>query len=319
MESTAKRDALIAACSLRLGKETSNMKLVLFLLFWVLMWICVSSVSAPALAGGYIQSSTPTKAQVEAADKAAINARIEADEKTIAAKNASAYKLYTNWTWANKPWTGDDDAFAAARAKIDIEFKVVADPGTAAEAYKNAAVDNSHNALEQFRWAYACYCAEHSKNAHAQQSIDTGQPLVALASATQPHCYNYERLILLFMSPWPQEYGLAQRLLKRDPNDIPIKYHYAEILALSLGDANKAKALKIAHDMVDSKQDVPECYFLLGYVYDTTATKDNQVDHYPKAIAAFDRYIALAGSNASGRTVALQAEGYMKRKLQQGQ
>jgi len=194
------------------------------------------------------------------------------------------------WAWTNESWTGNDKPFATARQSVERLFQSGVDAGPFISRYYGLAKANPSNALDQFRWAYATYMQWRIPHPIPGDNFPV---LQALASATQPHCYDYDRIRLLIYGEAAEERGLAERLLSIDPKDVLVKTVYAAILSVSKQKQDDDKAVQIETSIVQSGQDSPRCYYVLGQIYAIVGYLQQDPSDYTQAIVAENRFLSL--------------------------
>ena len=218
---------------------------------------------------------------------------------------ASGGNAYQNWVSAK--WTGDERPYLKIKADLDAALA----HGTPAPALvarcEGPARANLLDAKAQFAWAYA-----------TQLQVQTGQgiaqppPLYGLRRLGAPDCYPVARLrFLLTQEMEPNDNHLylrpvAERLLKRDPNDRLVRR--ALIRALCSRPAGLPEALKLAQEDVERTPTKPGVHAALAAVYndmDDFSHGHNAVFRQ-KSIQEYEAFLKYAKPDDSYRPSAIQ-------------
>lgn len=130
------------------------------------------------------------------------------------------------WRWTNEAWTANEAVYAQAH----LELKNIAKqrPFTRSDllSYEHTA-KTSTSSVAMYKWALAAYAW-----ATTQDSAVGGYYLqkvsAAFAMRPSPHSYEYARARFLVEAyqQWtqPEIEGIANRLLKRKPNDLGVEF-----------------------------------------------------------------------------------------------
>jgi hypothetical protein len=213
-------------------------------------------------------------------------------------------------SWAKQPWTGKDAPFSSIRSHIDEWVASGELSASLIGAYQRTAEQNPANALDQFQWCYATY-ASIVQSGGDSTSVSTLTPFyTAMLAADDPHCYNYDRLLVLLHSGYPEERSLAERLLKVDPKDIPVERAYAHILLEKRGNNDNAKAVNVAETAAASDNYSPTSLYVLGFVYMSVASKQKDPVYWAKGIATYGRFLDAVPFSDSRRILVLRLIAY---------
>jgi tetratricopeptide (TPR) repeat protein len=213
-------------------------------------------------------------------------------------------------SWAKQPWTGKDAPFSSIRSHIDEWVASGELSASLIGAYQRTAEQNPTNALDQFQWAYAIYATNLQTGGHlTDRSIYT--PFYhAMLVANNPHCYDYDRLLLLLASGYPEELPLVERLLKVNPNDIPVERAYAHSLVEIRGNDNNARAVTVAESAAASDNYSAQSLYQLAYIYLSVASKQKDPVYWTKAASTYQRFLDAVPFSDSRRSLVLRLIAY---------
>ena len=209
-------------------------------------------------------------------------------------------QAYDDFSWTREAWTGDDKPYQQARTEIEGQFIDAKNPELLLQNYKTDALKSPHDTLAQFRWACAAYTYASKKTVKDEVGFRIlPSVILALASVPSPHTYDYDRLRFLIQSfaivvPY-QLKSIAERLLKKNPEDALVKYALAALLNNSNNSRDRVMAMVYAQQLVNKYPKDAKYYSLLaGFAYTTWFRSKTQTDAN-KAIAAYQRYLDIAG------------------------
>lgn len=205
-----------------------------------------------------------------------------------------------NTTWANKPWTGNDAPYAAARAEIEQAFARGTKPETLVSQYETTAKRQPNNPLAQFSWGYALRLACKTPGyARATDQNYLNFVNTAIAEAPSANTYNYDRLRYLL---WMQQGGgmashylknLSVRLLQKDPQDFPIRMGQALIYTESDNQAERRHGYALIQGLIKQYPTKPELYDTLAGWYDWEFTHKHNKTDYDNAIAYYQKAMSM--------------------------
>lgn len=205
--------------------------------------------------------------------------------------------------WTTDEWTDDDKPYAEARKATEQAIA----KGQSAESlrlkYKKKAAQNLKDPLALFHWGYAAYLSYLSiynipGRSHKLRELDN--PLTDISIATnlsRPKTFNYARMQFLVQGGGSYStymWALGERLLKHDPNDIELKYRYADILLnYGGGPAEVKKALQLTQEILKAKPNNANYQFLLAQLYEADWMRSKSKADAAKAIAEYKKYYQL--------------------------
>lgn len=223
----------------------------------------------------------------------------------------SGGNAYQNWV--NAKWTGDERPCLKIKADLDAALA----HGTTALAlvarYEGPARASLLDAKAQYAWAYA-----------TQLQVQTGQgiaqppPLEGLRLLGAPDCYPVARVrFLLTQEMEPNDDHLylrpvAERLLKRDPNDRMVRR--ALIQALSSRRAGLPEALKLAQEDVALAPTKAGRHMTLAWVYETLYgfSHGHNATYRRRTVEEFEGFLKYAKPDDRSRPRVVQLVQVMK-------
>lgn len=217
------------------------------------------------------------------------------------------------WKWTMQNWGGNDKPYLVDRESIGELYKQKKLNDATLAQYKKASFAKKNDSLLRFKWAYYAYC-------YALLQPDISEGSGKLAGVEQafrfeksPGSYQYTRLRFLVLSyltqSGPELKQLGERLLKRDPKDVSVKY--VEVTHLRNGDAkDQQRALQYAEQLIALNPKEGAYYALLGATHTMLLYSENPHASAKSAIANYQRYISL--SKPTGRELARVEETIKK-------
>jgi len=210
------------------------------------------------------------------------------------------FQALNNYSWASKPWTGNDAPYAAARTEIEQAFAHGTKPETLVSQYESIAKHQPNNPVVQFSWGYAVRLADKSPGyARATDQNYLLSVNTAIAEVPSPHTYNYDRLRYLL---WMQEFGgmashylknLSVRLLKKDPQDFPIRMGQALIYSQNENEADRRHGYILIQGLIKQYPNKPELYDALACWYDTEYIFKHDNKEYESTLAYYRKAMSM--------------------------
>ena len=156
--------------------------------------------------------------------------------------------------WLNKPWSGDDSAYAKNRAQVD-QAEGHGRLQELVDAYHGEYKADPTNLDIQFKYLYAVWLNRWEND--IKYSTDEMMEMQAftemLRTQQMPNTYNFTRAAALCWNCWSTDKSLlpyAERLAQRDSTDIVAGYFYAGLLAESNKSALQSLAVQRANLLV---------------------------------------------------------------------
>lgn len=151
--------------------------------------------------------------------------------------------------WQRAGWTQNNEPFAKARREIDTKLKAGIPASKQARELTLKGADR-FRPLSQFRWAYATYLSEMTRQANQNTLIEIGS---VMDTNQSPGAYDWARLRFLVEASkiWckPDDIlPVGRRLLKRNPNDLAVRYAVLDVsnIAKSVTPAQRQANLALA-------------------------------------------------------------------------
>lgn len=221
--------------------------------------------------------------------------------------------------WLNEDWTGNAQPYQQIEQQIDE----VASNKVALKALllssRALAERDAKNPQAQFRWVYSGWKMLTPSSSYWDRHRYLNGAFEAMVSAPSPNVYEYARLRFMVAPSCSQLVPVGERLLRRTPSDMRMKYRvvsdYIQLLALigtrtkRVDDKVKARAVFLARELISADPANADYYSGLAGVYVTCwATKRDQGDA-AKAVAAYQDYLRLAPPDDEFRS---QAQAIIK-------
>lgn len=213
-------------------------------------------------------------------------------------------------SWGFTPWTNNDQLLLKTRREIDALASSGKLTKTKWAEFYTAALRDKTTPLVQFRWAYATYKAINLAMPFDNQSNLTYQITLRLEQVALPSSYEWTRLrylILMTHDPKKAYRAVAERLMKRNSRDFPVRYFYIYTF-----DIVSPEALREAQHIVKLWPKKPSAYLLLGRVNRTRWTSTSGRKDFDNAIAAYKKAAQLAPKGSLSQR---QAEGSIKQMI----
>lgn len=212
-----------------------------------------------------------------------------------------------SYEWTKEPWTGSDETFVKIRQDTD---QIVANTkkeqlDDLVEAYRKQAEGQPDDPHAQFAWGYVTYQALISGYKSHELYHDLQDISFALDKAKSPQAAEYARLRFFIIIRWQQESfklkDLAQRLIKRDPNDYEVNYYAISTLQRRSSIEGRKQALKYAQDAVRLRPERPNAYSALGAVYTDICLYDDDVSACDKALDSYAKLYKMTNTPIESR------------------
>lgn len=209
-------------------------------------------------------------------------------------------------TWLTAKWAGDDKPFKQVRDEIDKAIQDGQKPIDLVEKYQIMAQKQPFDALVVYKFAYAAFCAVGKDKAY-YKSGRFALAVYAMSRVPLPYTYEFTRLRFLAEtqdSASPSFKALGSRLLKSNPSDDAVKFHYVETLMPGLYPADRRLALHYANELIKKAPKSSKNYALLGFVYDIAFLEKPNTNDASKMIGAYKKYLSLAPEDDNFRDAA---------------
>jgi len=221
-----------------------------------------------------------------------------------------------SWAWTTERWDASDRPFQKVRDEVWRSISHGQHPEALVGKYKALArTEPYHPPYDlpaQFGWAYAAYQAAVADPKFRNHG-EFLPAIQALGYGPSPRSYEYARLrFLMEAMNWPDIHLkiAGERLLRRMPNDFQVKYHLTHVLAAGISPQDRDTAVVYAQQMVRAMPDKANMYSLLGETRFTRWLGNKSKADGDSAVAAYQKYLALAPQNDSFRK---QAQFLIKR------
>ena len=208
--------------------------------------------------------------------------------------------------WVNQRWTGEERPYLKIKADIDTAVAHGTTPSILADRYPHPMQPNTLDPAGWFGCAYATQLVLETQHRGGQII-----PLYNLRRIPAD-CYPVARLrFLLTQELEPNNdhlylVPLAKRLLKRDPNDYPVRR--ALIHALCSRPSGLPEALRLAEDDVERAPMNPERHRTLAGVYEDMYihTRGHNAAFRQKTVKEYEAFLKYAKPNDYFRPRAVQ-------------
>lgn len=213
-----------------------------------------------------------------------------------------AVKPYSGW--ASDPWTGDDAPYERIEREVDEALKNGGTVGNLLEQYSLQAQQKPTDPQAQFRWSYLAREVILAQPHRSDWELDSQEVIsVLLARAVSPKTYSYDRLRFLEARQDPNVTELGERLLKRDPNDVSVKYalisDYSALFSKKSQKSHtvdpklKQRAVALAQQLIHVDLSNPDYHVALAGVYVSSFEDHKNANDAAAAIAAYQDYFKL--------------------------
>jgi tetratricopeptide (TPR) repeat protein len=221
--------------------------------------------------------------------------------------------------WLNKPWTGDDAPYAAVRSEVDSDV-LRGDLHSKIAGYQAAYAADPTDLAKQIRYVYALWADKwwngyfYFENEREQTDMDDFTD--SLWRQHRPNTFNYTRMAAICCDSWGLEPGLlpfVQRLLKKDPGDLPARFALSVMLSVTGKAALQTQAITDANILENEYPTNANIRMLQGSAYYCrwNITKDPALAQ--KSIAAYKRFLDLAPPNDFYRQLVIYAMGNIQK------
>ncbi len=206
------------------------------------------------------------------------------------------------WPWANEEWKRSDTDFVRIRREVDAFLQ-----GTASlpnrkdlvlarlKQLTQNAQENPHSSQALFRLAYTTYQGRKLDVRPDANGRDIYEMYGPLESAHPGGSYQYDRMIYIIFSCITDSKPtkpLGKRLLKRNPEDIEVKYFLTRVLSTGTPE-EQALALTYAQQFQRQHPERPRAQSLLGLVYEDRWNRRHKAEDVDKAIVAYRKYLSM--------------------------
>lgn len=215
--------------------------------------------------------------------------------------------------WASEPWTGDDRPYQGIERDADKALASSWSVGNLLEQTSLLAKQKPNDPQAQFRWSYIAWQVVQAQPKSYDWSSATQAISVVLAHGISPKTYSYARLRFLLTRQDPDMTGLGERLLQRNPNDVPVKYHLSDSYSALFSERSqrshnhqvdpqlKQRALTLAEQVIAADPSNPSYRSALAAVYVASWADNNNPEDASNAIAAYKQYLKLAPDDDNNR------------------
>ncbi len=202
----------------------------------------------------------------------------------------------TDWSWINKPWTGDSSPYVRVTRRIDAAFTDRKQIETGTQKYRDAAKANPLDPVAQYAWGYACFVGR--PTSVPVEGRDLSNVAMALSRPASPNTYEYARLrfiVTVRWRPYLQLKPLGIRLLKRNPEEYQVKRGLINLLVVG-SKSERQQAVTYGQQLVRAYPNRAGSYASLGWAYDIMFNKQKEASTGDKAIADYRKFIVLSKS-----------------------
>lgn len=203
------------------------------------------------------------------------------------------------WKWTTSPWTGNDAPYSEARSSIDRLIAGGQDPKNVYMTYRDAAIQNAQDPVDQSGYAYAAWKVRDGLDGEMHMYGVLSNALEALETVRSPLTYQFVRIRFLIeakLNQMPQLLPLSQRLLEYDASDYDVQYRYVSLLAQFCSpSARVSQVLPLIHKLIYKYPREPNPYWLLGDYYSNACFGPHifKPENVNDAISAYTEYIQL--------------------------
>jgi hypothetical protein len=204
------------------------------------------------------------------------------------------------WKWTTSPWKGNDAPYSEARSSIDRLIAGGQDPKNVYMTYRDAAIQNAQDPVDQFGYAYAAWKVRDSLDGEMHMYGVLSNALEALENMHSPLTYQVVRLRFLIESElngMPELLPVSQTLLKRDASDLDVRYAYVGLLVqFAQTSEQRSQVLPLIRQLISSNPSMAYPHSLLGSYYSNACFSSNVFtpEYVNDAINAYNRYIQLS-------------------------
>lgn len=218
----------------------------------------------------------------------------------------------TDYKWTSEQWTSDDRPYVKLRSNIDASIARIKSNQKQLAAmvnhYKKVAQRKPLDPLSQFGWAYAMFESSRVQYSGDQRWYEPRAVSLAMAKPLSPRSYQYDRLRFVVTNLWfnlPKLKPLGFRLMRRNPNDLAVKFQMARLLAAqSTTLAEKQQSVRYAEEYARVRPNTLQAYSILNLTYWLLFNLSQNVSDLDKAIEAGQKALNLLPSNSQRRAEA---------------
>jgi hypothetical protein len=201
------------------------------------------------------------------------------------------------WAWTKEPWKGNDQPYYRIRQSNNQLLKAKNLNDQTLAQLRASALQRPNDALARFRWASYAYCL-----ALLQPDVTVGSGKFSklpeeFRQRPSPGVYEYTRMRYLMESyllqSGPHMARLGERLLKRNPNDVPVKYYLVSHLFTGKPQ-DEQKSVKYAQELVRQHPREGSYYSLLGYSYKNQWWRTKNRRDAQLAVQNYRKYLQLS-------------------------
>jgi hypothetical protein len=206
--------------------------------------------------------------------------------------------------WIDEAWAGGDAPYERIRAEIDALGQQGKLDVALVEQYEADWTADKKNPESAFRWGYAAY---RRRQAVPHVRLKHGPADGIFELAASPHCYEFSRLRFIYSikngrhEKHRAEFKrLAERLLKRKPDDRDVKYFAIDAVDVNVP-VERERAVGWAQQLIRETPERPNPHLALAGIYYRVWWQTEDTAAGQKAIAGFEEYLRLAGPDAPDR------------------
>ena len=195
--------------------------------------------------------------------------------------------------WATATWKENNQFYAKIRAEIDDNFLHHTVDKTMLQQLQKAASSNYSDSKDFYRWAYAKYV-----DSKQETPIENWQLGEGAFEGPRPNisAYDYVRLRFLYAAPGHDAdlIPLAQRLIKRKPDDYDVLYALVKLYHPVASNTEKQRALLYANQLITLFPQKADPYTAVGGIYYEAWLYSKKPADRNKAIQNYQKYLDLA-------------------------
>lgn len=236
-----------------------------------------------------------------------------AKPQIAAARLQTRAEIEAQWRWTKQKGVGDNAPLVALRRSIDRTLAQGQTPQAVIDAYRQRLPKEGFSRNWAFGLAYAVYRASRQQSQDQRMEavsradgmlIDLGppQPTEILRLRFLLNCQVYPNL---HMKP------LGERLVRRDPRDQDVKYHFVEFLN-TFSPPERKRAIQYVQELVRAKPRSPDPYIATWSVYRLVWKFHGEQSSRRAAISALDNYLRVAPADHYFRSQALRSQARLK-------
>lgn len=205
------------------------------------------------------------------------------------------------WGWTSQTWAEDNKPYQQLRLSIHQVVVKGRSPGRLLSYWKSRAQANPQDPMAQFGWAYTSWRIATWSPQYQQEYHDFTALPDALAGAPFPNTYDYARMRFLAQAsvrPTPQLEDAGERLLKRVPTDLDVKYEMIKVLQQISSLTANGEAVTLAQQLVAAApKDILYRQTLCSVYLDRYLASGFKKKDRDSTKSAIEDYLKLAPSN----------------------